>query len=178
MIAIDHLRAALKPADERELEYVAALERAAVAYAQRRSGKYLGDDVERTVYLRGRGTDRLYLEGPVAAVDVYDQPLPVTITERQYVGDEGTVLVEEDADGYVVRDNVVVRKGGLPFYDGYEYEVTYTRGGPAPEDIAQAVTQLVTLWFSKRIPLSRAGVEDEVPHGIRDILDSHRRPLC
>lgn len=177
MIELALLRAALKPADEKELEYIVALEERAVAYAERRTGKYLGEDRTRTLYLRGRGTSTLYLEG-VVGVDAYDVPLPVTVTERPYPGGEDTVLVDDDADGYLIRGNTLVRRNGNPWLLGYEYEVAYTQVAVTAPDVHQAVTQLVTLWFSKRIPLSRAGTEDEVPHGIRDILDAHRRPLC
>lgn len=176
MISDHLLTQAFRPADQRELEYVRALEAAAVAHVERATGKYFGPVRTRTEYVRGDGRGELHLDGPVAS-DVYDAPLITSVNESAYVGGEQTELLESDDDGFVVRDSVLHRKSGV-WSRGYEYEVIYQQGydeGEEPADIRQAIMQLVTLWHEIRLPVALGTVAPEVPHNVSEIIAAHRR---
>lgn len=179
MIPLADLKAALRVRHGRDNAYLTGLEAGAVAYVQRGSGKYLGAATERTHYVRGNGTDTLYLPGPVGRDISTGLPLVVSVVERAYPGAEGTILVADEADGWLVRDNRLVRKGGYGWTTGMEYEVAYTQDGEleVPADLRQAVLQLVTLWYEKRLPLTDVGQSGtEIPHGVAAVVGSHRAP--
>lgn len=167
MIELDDLRDALEQPDRSEDPYIRDLEAAAVAYAERQTGLYLGAARDATEYVIGGGTSDLWLAGPVAEI--------TSVTEHAYSGDDGTVLTAEDDDGYLVRGDRLVRKNGNTWYRGYEYEVAYSQGADVPADIQQAVRQLVALWFEARLPVSDAGLQD-IPHTVSDIFAAHRAP--
>lgn len=172
------LAQAFKPADQSGLEYVRALEAAAVALIERQTGKYFGPVRTRTEYVLGTGSGMLYLEGPVAT-DVYDVALITSVNEAAYAGGEQTEIDLDEDDGFVVREEVLYRKGGGVWSRGYEYEVVYQQGydpGEEPADIRQAVMQLVTHWFDNRAPVSEAAMH-EVPLGVSDVIAANRRPL-
>lgn len=169
MIELDDLRTVLKDPDHAEDEYIRALETAAVAYVEKQTGKYFGTAADATEVVSGTGTADLWLPGPVASV--------TSVAERAFAGDDDTAVAAADDDGYVVRGDRLVRKGGGVWARGYEYEVAYSRGAEAaPADIQEAVRKLVVLWFSRRLPVSDVQVS-ELPHGIADTLAAHRTPL-
>ena len=178
-LELELLKKALKPASNSQADYLQHLLEAATAYAERQSGRFLGAARDRTVYLRGNGTGQLFLEGPVGA-DPYGVPLVSLVTERQYPGDTGNELAADDATGWLVRGDVLVRKGGYSWTRGWEYEVAYTQdpSGRYP-DISEGVVKLVTLWYERRLPVSQAGAAGaaEVPHNLTAIFNSHWRPL-
>lgn len=177
MISDYLLTQALKPANLAELEYIKELERAAVALVERETRRYFGPVRTRTEVVVGTGRGPLYLEGPVA-LDIYDVALVTSVNEAAYAGGDQTEIVDDEDDGYVVREGVLYRKGGGSWARGYEYEVVYQQGydeGDEPADIRQAVMELVTLWFTIRLPVALGTVAPEVPHNVAEIIAANRR---
>lgn len=177
MISSDLLKLALKPATNAEMEYILALEAAAVAYIERQTGRYYGPERAHTEVVTGTGGTRLFLEGPVLS-DVYDVAQITSVNEALYPGSEQTEIVGNEDDGFVVRTDVLYRKGGGIWLRGYEYEVVYQQGyaeGQEPADIRQAVVQLVTHWFTIRLPVALGTVAPEVPHNVSAIIAANRR---
>lgn len=177
MIAIELLEAAIKPANDAETAYIEELELAAVAYIERQAGRYYGPVRDRTEVVIGGGRGALFLEGPVAP-DVYDNGVITSVNEAAYPGADLTEIVQDADDGFVLRDDALYRIGGGAWLRGYEYEIAYEQGyyaGEEPADIRQAVMQLVTLWFSVRLPVALGTVAPEVPHGVQAVIDANRR---
>ena len=126
------------------------LEERAVAMLQRATNRYFGAVASTTEYLVGRGTASLWLAEVPAAI-------PATVTERYAPGSDEATITAADDDGYVLRssdrDARLVRKDGLVWSDGYEYEATYDRGyaaGSEPGDVRQAMIDIVTRAFKRR----------------------------
>lgn len=179
MIHVDLLKAALKPADNTELQYIQQLERAAVAFVERQTGRYFGPERARTEIVVGTGRRELYLQGPIL-LDVYGVAQVTSVNEAAYAGGDQTQIVIDEDDGFVVREAVLHRKGGGYWSLGYEYEVVYQQGygeGEEPGDIRQAVMQLVTHWFENRLPVITGTIATDVPLSVTDIIAANRRPL-
>ncbi|HEX6939367.1 MAG TPA: hypothetical protein VF158_08140, partial [Longimicrobiales bacterium] len=150
-----------------------------------RTGWYWGAAQEATAVLIGDGTADLWLPDHASAVSA--------VVERAYDGGTETPLAGAD---YALRKPPgathglrLVRRGGSVWTYGYEYVVTYTRGytetapasgdSPAdvaaPDDIRQAVTGLVTLWFEQAIPVALGTVAPPVPDHVAAILAARRK---
>lgn len=96
--------------------------------------------------LEGRGTTRLFLHSPFAS-GVYET---LMVWEFSEPGATPTEIVEGASDGFEVRESKygthLIRLGGYVWTDGYEYEITYTRGyvaGEEPADIRDLIAALV-----------------------------------
>ena len=153
-------------------DYVTGLEAAAVAYVERKTNRSFSTSGERTEILLGNGRRDLWVAESI------DTGETVTITETSYPGATPVTITASEGNGYEVRGTKLVRKGGFSWTRGYEYTVTYTAGytaGEEPDDIRQAVTALVTLWYERRLPLTKTA-EAEVPKHLDSILRSWRRP--
>lgn len=136
------------------------LEGAAVEWFQNRTGgRFFGLAAAVTEYHRGTGTEELFLEEvPTIAAAA------IIVVEQAYEGDSGaTTLTDTDDDGYTLRGEHLVRKGGYLWKVGYEYKVTYSRGYTeigdttpdtidAPDDVRQAIKQLVAFWYNAGDP--------------------------
>lgn len=171
MISLADLKLALRIDGTAEDNYLTALEAAAVAAVERWTGRSFAESGARTEYLTGAGIDRLWLAETPAA----DPAL--TVTEAAYPGAETTAITAADADGYVIRERTLVRRGGI-WHAGYEYAVTYTAGyaaGEEPADIRQAVMQLVGHWYENREPVVVGTVAAPIPLTVRDLLAPWRR---
>lgn len=177
MISEALLSQALKPVNNAELEYIQQLERSAVAYVERLTGRYYGPVRARTEVVIGTGFGALYLDGPVA-LDVYSEALITSVNESAYAGGEPTEIVQDEDDGFVVRESVLHRRAGGYWVLGYEYEVVYQQGydeDAEPADIRQAVMQLVTHWHTIRLPVALGTVAPEVPFNVSDVIAANRR---
>lgn len=176
MISQPELQAALRiGSTEAASDYVAGLESAAVAHAERATNRSFALAGERTLYVEGLGTRDLWLPEAPSAEE------PVTVVERAAVGDTGTSISSGDSNGFVARGSRLIRKGGQVWARGYEYEVTCTAGyapGEEPPDIRKAVLDLVVLWYERRLPLPKVGenLAFPVPHHVDRILRAWRRP--
>lgn len=170
MISIPELKAALRLTTDADNGYLADLEAAAVDVVQNETNRYFGPVGPATEYLEGGGTRDLFLSEPPAS-------LPATVSERAYPAGTATTITAADSDGYVLRGTMkLVRKAGLVWTFGYEYEVTYSRGyadSSEPADIRQAVTQLVSHWYEHRLPVGKVG--DVVPLGAQKVIARWRR---
>ena len=132
MIGLKELRTLLKEPPAEDDAYIKALERAAVAHAERVTGKYLGATATHTDYLVGKGGQVLYLSGPIASGD------GLAVTEAPYPGATGEDITED----VVVRGLKLFRTDGTQFAPGYEYAVTYSRGYAADADLRGVVREI------------------------------------
>jgi hypothetical protein len=179
MIALDLLHAYLgTPEDDLKTDRVLEdLERQAVAYVQRITGRYFGPLAEVTEVIPGfrcwtwrharcRVGERLYLTDlPAQTVDEAEAPLPLAVVEY---GEAGAELLEPLA-GVVVRQQGLeawlVRTDGGSWNIQNEYHVTYTRGYPEdgePDDIRRFVIAWVARQWSMR---GRDGIASETIGG-------------
>jgi hypothetical protein len=153
--------------------YLTQLEKAAVDFVEKRTGRYWGevstDNITEIVY--GTGTPHLWMADPPTTI-------PTSITEQAYPGATQTTITNTDTDGYVLRGTRLVRKGGGVWTQGYEYDVTYTRGytpGSEPDAIRHAVRMLVAHWYEHRTPLTEANMSTPVPLAIESLMFAHSR---
>lgn len=145
MIAIADLRdvCGIAAGDETFDARLVDLEAEAVAWVQRRTGRYFQAEAEVTERLIGAGSAKLRLaEAPTSN--------PSTVTEYAYVGADAETVTASEDDGFVTvtrtyptasNEGWLERKYGYVWADGYIYEVTYDRGytltgGGSPDDIA------------------------------------------
>ena len=200
MIALSDLESQMGLDAGEDIERLIALEKAAVAFVQTTTHQYFGPEEATTVYLKGDGTRHLWLPD-LPLVDAGGSWDAVEVTEREYPGATDTDLVEDDdfTTRITGRAAYLARLGGYLWINGYEYEVTYSRGYPtnaeptdiaAPDDIRQLVIDLVAYRYqllgqeavrSETIggySYTRfgAGDLDAIP-GARDIIDAWRRPV-
>lgn len=176
MIGLAALKAALQiPEGYTEHdEYLAGLERAAIAYVQRKTGWYWGSAEDVTVHLRGMGSPDLWLPDHASDVGEVVQWSPYGVD--QTIDASEYALRLEPGSTHGIR---LVRRSGI-WHPGVEYAVTYTRGyaeGAEPEDIRQAVTALVALWYEQRLPVSLGMAAAPVPDHVAAILAAHRRVM-
>lgn len=164
MISVSDLKDALRVTRSDEDAYIADLEEAAVAVAENETGRYFGPEQQTTEWLRGHGHPRLHLaEEPSGTITSVDQ--------RIYPGGTATTITATEDNGYVQRGRQLIRKAGLVWHDGYEYEVSYKEGytsGAEPDEIRQAVRGLVVHWYENRLPVDEA--KQVVPMHVRNIL--------
>lgn len=177
MIPLSDLCVALKQPPASEYGFILDLRAAAVAHIQKLTDRYFGAAGSYTEIIPGPGLPRMWLREPAAS-------LPTTLLERAGPGEDDVTVTASATDGYVLRHNglALIRKGGLCWLDGYEYEVTYTRGYAvtdsgedeesiaAPDDVRKAVYDLVTWWFENRIPAALGTVAPEVDNHLSAVL--------
>jgi uncharacterized phiE125 gp8 family phage protein len=178
MIELAELKAALRiPAALTEHDdYLTALERAAVAYVERRTGWYWGPQQEATALLEGNGTWALYLPDHASEV--------VRVAERsRWSGTETELppssyeLVLPPGETHGLK---LSRRTWEPWAYGVLYAVTYTRGyaaGEEPADIRQAVAGLVAHWFEHRLPVAAAEAAQSSPDHVAAILAARRKAV-
>ncbi len=179
MIPIDDLRTHLKIRNTSHDTDLLALEASAVAYLQRRLGWFIGEEEQVTEYIEGSGHGRLWLaDTPAAAID--------EVFERVAPGADPVTITAADADGFLERGKCLVRKNGLAWGRGLEYEVPYTRGygsldDPSPptnlppDDVQRMVLFLVAHWWERRVPIVRAGEAGTVPHHLESMIQAAKR---
>lgn len=147
MILIEELQALIPELAEADLDVIAELERAAVAYVQTQTGRYFGPRQEHTEIVRGTGTCDLYLIGWAQDANLEDAyfDTELLVEERQYAGDAYTVLTDYDVR-VLPGETKLVRHQNVYWTRGYEYQVTYLRGyaeGEEPADIRKIVLTLI-----------------------------------
>lgn len=165
MISLEELKIWLEVAsDDSSFDTVLTqLEEAAVAFVQRKTGRYFGPVGQVTERLRGSGGERLWLaEAPTSD--------PTVVLEYASPGADPVTIDAADAAGFLVRkatgptdtnDGWLVRKGGAVWDPCREYEVTYQRGyqeGQEPADIRQVVIGLCALRWGMK---GREGLRSE-----------------
>lgn len=176
MISIEELRLACRITGSSRDGELLEIEQEAVAYVQKTTGRFFGDSESVTEYIEGDDRQSLWLAEVPATV-------PTTVIEHTWPGDTGTTITQTASDGYILRGARtarLIRKAGLAWSRGLEYEVTYTRGfatGEEPADIRRAVKQLVVWWFERRIPMTRAGemALGELPHHLVQTIRNWQR---
>jgi hypothetical protein len=175
MIGRDELRAIIRETRSTHDVYLAALESAAVDHLERETGHYFGDPKAVTLTLVGDGTPVLWLRDLIHGASA-----PATVDQRSSPAASATTITASASDGYVVRGDSIsklVRKAGLVWLLGYEYEVTFDRGYDAPPPSArQFVSFCVAHWFERRVPLPKVGetLTADVPHHASALLGGLR----
>lgn len=102
----------------------------AVAFLTRETHRYWGTPENRTEYLPGSGTHRLWLA---------DEPLGAVVVKKYWQGVEEEVITD-----VVARGRLLTRTGGKTFQRRYEWEISYDAGYHIlPADVEQAVFDLV-----------------------------------
>jgi hypothetical protein len=160
-------------AEEAQVAYLEDLEAAAVAWIERRTGRYFGPPLEDAEYvLPGSAAGTLRL--PERAAEI------TSVASRSYLGGEETVIGEDDDDGWLLRlraggshGTEILRRGGVFWDSALEYVVTATVGyepSEEPPDIRQAVTYLVSHWWEHRVPVAVGTVAPEIEFTLRDLL--------
>lgn len=158
MIPVPELRDYLR-LDHLEDDYLLEqVERAAVAYVERETGRYFGPREEGTEHLAGTGTSALWLAdepaGPVEVVNSYDWPVV----------------------DFTVHGRRLHRVAGWATTSCYA--VTYERGyeeGEEPADVRLAVMQLVALMYEYRSPVLAGETASRAHEIVADVIRLWRR---
>lgn len=156
MIEIDDLRYALNTGDltAEETIFLTDLEKRAVAFVERTTGRHFGATQTFTEILDGKGNDTLWLNEAPGSI--------TTVEERARAGDAWSVITD-----FELRGARVIRTDGKVWTSSYEYRVTYDFGyaaGSEPGEIRQLVIDLVKLKYDERctnIALSSEALADE-----------------
>ncbi|MFW6331481.1 MAG: hypothetical protein ACOC3J_07135 [Gemmatimonadota bacterium] len=179
MISVADLKTALNiPSATTDHDgYLADLEEAAVAYVQRATGWYIGEEAEATLIVEGGGGGVLWLPEKVSAVSA--------VSSQPYEGGDQTAIAEADDDGWALRlppgethGMRLVRKGGHGWTRGVEYVVTATIGyaaGTGPGMDREDVRALVSHWFENRLPAEIGTVVGKVPLHVAERIAARRR---
>ena len=178
MIPLPDLKLAAKVEHDADDSYLVNLEAAAVAYVQRKTGWYWGEEAEAVMTVEGGGGGVLWLPEKVTAV--------TSVVSQPYEGGDQTTITAGADDGYALRlapgethGMRLIRKGGVGWAREYEYVVTgtigYDEAVPVPDDIRQAVSSLAVLWYEQRLPVALGSVAPPVPNHVAAILEARRR---
>lgn len=170
MIALSVLRAHLHEPPTADNALIRQYEQAAVARMERETGRYFGAPVARTEYREATGQREIWLaETPTGTVSVTS---------------DGTVVPAAD---FTLRERRLrhTSRWGAPWTPAdlvVSYEAGYTASGTAeeasvaaPDDIREAVLDLVTLYYVERIPVSATAGVTEMPHRVQAVINSWRR---
>lgn len=174
MIPLAELKGWLESPDGDDTVVQDLAERAA-AFLERQSGRYFGPLLQRTVRLDGPGTDELWLdEAPVVDAGAVP-PMALVVEERS--GDTWTTVdpLEYEAVGAVLfREDVVWdcgrRNFRVTFWSGYEWVNQGTFDLAVPDDVRQAVLDLVALKYRGR---GAEGLQSEEIGGYRASRPAH-----
>ena len=157
MIPLHVVAQYLRVEDASQADLIEELERAAVAFMERETGRYFGPPQTVTETFSGIAGRRLLLR---------DKPTgAVTVTEN------GVATTAFTADGRVLLHTVT----WSPYVD---IRVTYQRGyaeGKEPGDIRGAVMQMVAHLYENRLPVAMGTIAGDVPLTVRDVIRNHRR---
>lgn len=170
MIALAMLRAHLKDPPAAENGLVRAYERAAVAYIERRTGRYFGAPVAQTEYLRGVGQREIWLaEVPIGPVALEADGTAVDAADFTVRGRRLRHVATWGSAAYPVDIVATYTAGYTTSGTGEEVDIA------APDDIREAVLELVTLHYEQRLPVAIGTVAAKIPHRVEEIIQAHRR---
>jgi hypothetical protein len=158
MISLGRLRRALgiEPADEPHADdqLLNELLGRALAFVEKQTGRYFGEEHAVEEYLTGDGKRNLWLAG-LPLIDPTDEYDALLVVEQLHPGAAQTAIAEGAANGFEVRGGGrqywLVRRGGYVWQRGYEYIVTYVEGyeiDGLPGDIEQLLIDLVSSRYS------------------------------
>lgn len=148
MVSVGELKQTLGITGAAEDDYLAELEAAAVQFVETQTGRYFGAVREVTEYRTAAGNSLFLSDEPTGTVTVMRRSSATATAEAVA------------ADQFAVRGRRLVNPAG---WGWYEYEITYDAGyapGAQPEDIRDAVRDLVALAYR-----TRAGVQSETMGG-------------
>jgi hypothetical protein len=143
VIALDEIREFLNvdEDDHDDDDLLDRLEDEAVEIVQSYTGQSYALTGEITEYIKGFGTDSLFLSQNAAAD-------PTEVLESAYAGDAGTEVTD-----WVRRGNRLIRASGGVWHLGYEYTVTYEHGyaeDAEPANVRLAVKRIVAALYQQR----------------------------
>lgn len=189
MISLPRVIAAVPAAAALDSTLVADMVARAIAFVEQQTHRRFGLVEAASFVLEGTGTTFLRLPEPVV---VPDSDEALVVTERQYAGGEGTEVTAFDVRSGGNTD-YLVRHGGTPWTNGWEYQVDYQRGYEVdhlPADIEQLALDLIGLRVSLRgrdglrsesiggYSWTRFGDEDlDAVIGGRQTIERWRRPV-
>lgn len=162
-------------ADESEIENLRRLEKAAIAFIENRTGRYLGPEAEVVEIVRWRGW-------PLALAN---EPIDGTITSLESWN--GSAFTTESSTSYYVFGSFIFGESNAytSLTAPSRFRVTYNAGftqlddpdsTDAPEDIKQAVLLLVGHWYENREAVVVGdSATDELPMAVSALIDPHSR---
>ena len=154
MIPVSVLQAWLN--DDESAELLLALERRAVGYLERQTGRHLGDPKTVTRSFDGRGSQLLFL--PEEPRD----PAGLVLEVRSEFTSAWELV---ESDEYEVDGRRVFRVAEVWPRGRFNLRATYDAGytaADAPQDLRQAVIDLVEHWYRGRVTATPGFVPEEV----------------
>lgn len=161
MISLPRVIAAVPAAAALDPALVTDMVARAIAFVEQQTHRRFGLVEAASFVLEGTGTTFLRLPEPVV---VPDSDEALVVTERQYAGESGATVTAFDVRSGGNTD-YLVRHGGTPWTNGWEYQVDYQRGYEVdhlPADIEQLVLYLVSIRVGR---LGREGILSETIGG-------------
>ena len=161
MIPLHVVAQYLRVEDASQADLIEELERAAVAFVERETGRYFGPAQVVTEFFSGVAGRAILLR---------DEPT-------------GTVTVEESTGTGWVAVTDYTRRGRFLYHTVawspyVDIRVTYQRGyaeGQEPGDIRGAVMQMVAHLYENRLPVAMGTIAGDVPLGVGDVIKRYRR---
>lgn len=171
MISLPLLKAHLKVNEDETADdaLIVEMEEAAVAFMENETGKYFGELSEITEVLSANGWAPIWLRAtPLADSD----DTPVLLESRTYPNGSWAEVAATDyeIDGQRLYPLAYWIPGSRTL------RLTYWAGsdvGGEPADVRQAVRELVTRMYEKRMPYVDSSVVDLVA-GVREVIRAHR----
>ena len=161
MIPLHVLGQYLRVEDASQGDLIEELERAAVAFVERETGRYFGPVQMVTEFFSGvAGQAILLRDEPTGAVTVEESTGTGWVTVTDYTR-TGRFLYHTVA--------------WSPYVD---IRVTYQRGyaeGKEPGDIRGAVLQMTVHLYENRLPVAMGTIAGDVPLSVNDVIRKHRR---
>ncbi len=175
MISDDVLLEYIRPSTADDLPALRRLERAAVAFVEKRTGRYFRATGVVTEILHWRGWPmplaNVPVGGTLTSVESWDGTAFSAVTAGSYYYDNGFLWWNSDTASWT------------PPTTPTRYRVTYNAGytagvtdeWSAPEDIKQAVIMLVGHWFENREGVVVGTITTDVKLGVEALIDGHTR---
>lgn len=152
------------------------MEERAVAMAEKYTGHYFGVPKEVTEILHGTGTGVLVLSDPALEADAVHDPEIEALTVEEWDGTAwDTALVAAD---FTVDGSMIYKTDGYWTYGRRNWRVVYWTGydaGEEPQDVKQAVLNLIGHWYQNREAVAVGTIVQELPYQVADLLKPYRK---
>jgi hypothetical protein len=173
MIALAELKKHLKVDEDQTNEdaLIKGYEEAAVAIMESETGCYFGPVAQISEVVSGNGWGPIYLRGEPVTDDEYD-PFALERRESQGVEFGAVVATDYEIDGRALYP--------LAWWTPAQRNLraTYTAGyaeNEEPQDIRQAVRELVTKMYEHRAPMVVGTIVAELPYSVQQVIRAWRK---